>query len=124
MIDFVFYLGLAALMTHEMDAIAQSEWRMLFFFRKLPEKKAATFFIAAHLPLFAGLMWLTGHESFYVQSVSRGLLSLFLIGHAVLHRRLSRHTLYTFYSCLSKSLIYGGGLLGGVSLLLTLYRYL
>jgi len=108
----LFYLGFAALLTHEMDAIAHKEWRILYFFRKLPENIASSLFIAIHVPAIAFLIGLAHHELSIVQQGTRVAISLFLVVHAILHKRLEQHPQYTFHTLLSKSLIYGGGLLG------------
>ncbi|MEL6490176.1 MAG: DUF6713 family protein [Cyanobacteria bacterium J06621_3] len=118
---FLFYIGFATLVAHEMDAIMHKEWRLLYFFRKLPEDIASTLFIGAHVPLLALLMWLAHHGSSTVQQGTRSAIALFLVIHTVIHRRLEQHPVYTFHSWLSKSLIYGSGLLGCLYLLLTVW---
>jgi hypothetical protein len=50
---FVFYLGLGLLFTHELDAIVQGEWRLLYVLRSLPDEQAMPLFVALHVPLFA-----------------------------------------------------------------------
>lgn len=112
MITVLFYLGFASLITHEMDAITHTEWRLLYLFRKLPDNIASTLFVAVHVPLFALLMWLTHHESSLLQQSARNAMMIFLIIHSFLHKRLEDHEQYTFHTLLSKSLIYGGGMLG------------
>ncbi|MEM6436662.1 MAG: DUF6713 family protein [Cyanobacteria bacterium P01_D01_bin.115] len=36
--NLLFYLGFATLITHELDAMTQSEWRLLFILRNLSKK--------------------------------------------------------------------------------------
>lgn len=107
-----FYLGLAMLLTHELDAMTQSEWRLLFILRRLPEQTASATFVILHIPVITGLLWLTNHQSLRIQYWSRIIVAAFLIIHAGLHRLLENHPNYTFDSLLSLSLIYGGGLMG------------
>ncbi|MEL6552628.1 MAG: DUF6713 family protein [Cyanobacteria bacterium J06621_11] len=124
MIIVLFYLGFASLITHEMDAITHAEWRLLYVFRKLPENVASTLFVAVHVPLFALLMWLTHHESSLLQQSAQNAIMLFLIIHSFLHKRLEHHEQYTFHTLLSKSLIYGSGLLGLLYYLAISRRYI
>lgn len=110
--NLLFCFGFSTLVTHELDAVAQSEWRLLFMLRRLSEHSAASVFVALHVPLIALLSWLTFHESKPVRYWSRLVLSAFLVVHAGMHKRLEHHLAYTFTSPLSLGLIYGAGLLG------------
>jgi hypothetical protein len=110
--NLLFYLGFATLIAHELDAMTQSEWRLLFILRSLPEQIASFTFVVAHIPLIAVLLWLTNNESPPIQHWSRIAVATFLIIHAGLHKLLEHHPDYTFNSMLSLGLIYGGGLLG------------
>ncbi|WP_035991865.1 DUF6713 family protein [Leptolyngbya sp. KIOST-1] len=110
--NLLFYLGFATLMAHELDAMTQAEWRLLFVLRRLPEATAETAFVLVHIPLVAGLLWLTNHEAPGVKHWSRIAIAAFLAIHAGLHKRLDHHPLYSFDSALSMGLIYGGGVLG------------
>jgi hypothetical protein len=49
----LFYLGLGLLFSHELDAIVQSEWRLLYILRSMADEQAMPVFIALHVPLFA-----------------------------------------------------------------------
>lgn len=56
---FVFYLGLSMLLTHELDAMSNHEWRVLPFLRVLPDDIGMLIFVAIHIPILAGfLLWL------------------------------------------------------------------
>lgn len=110
--DLLFYLGLSTLIAHEMDAVIQSEWRLLFFLRKLPEQAAAASFVALHVPAFTIVLWLTHSTVPSIQFWARTDIALFLIIHAFLHKYLERHQYYSFDSLLSQSFIYGGGFIG------------
>ncbi len=115
--NFWFLLGLGFISTHELDAVTQHEWRLLYVLRSLPEVIAANAFVAVHVPLFAGLVWLTHHPQPSLREGSRLALMGFLIIHVGLHLRLSGHVLYSFHSPLSKVLIFGGGVCGVLYLL-------
>jgi len=49
----IFYLGMGVLFTHELDAVAHHEWRILPLTNSLPEDIALSTFVLAHVPLFA-----------------------------------------------------------------------
>ena len=110
--NLLFYLGFATLITHELDAMTQSEWKLLFILKNLPEQIAPSAFVILHVPLIAVLLWLTNNESKVVKNWSRIALAGFLVIHSGLHKLLENHSDYTFNSWLSLGLIYGGGLLG------------
>ena len=107
-----FLLGFATLATHELDAVTQQEWRLLYVLRGLSPEMGELVFVALHVPLFATLLWLMFHKNEVVREFSRNALGVFLIIHVILHENLKFHPQYTFFSWLSQSLIYGGGLLG------------
>jgi hypothetical protein len=108
----LFYVALGLFFSHELDAVVQTEWRLLYVLRDLPELEAMQAFIWLHVPLFAIIAWLTHHGAPRVQIWSRASFSAFLVVHAILHFRLSANPLYTFDSPLSIALIYGGAIAG------------
>ncbi|CAM8655058.1 hypothetical protein MCEMSEM22_01806 [Comamonadaceae bacterium] len=109
-------LMLAVLFTHEMDAMTQSEWRLLYVLQSLGDDPGRWWFVAMHIPLFWALIALTHHASDLVQWVSRRGLAMFCIIHAVLHWRLADDPLSTFSSPLSWGLILGAAALGAAYL--------
>jgi hypothetical protein len=110
----LFYLGLGLLFSHELDAMVQKEWRLLYVLRTMTDEQAMPIFIALHVPLFALIIWLTHHPSPSIQTASRRLFSGFLVVHAGLHFRLTNNPLYTFDSPLSQALIFGAALCGAL----------
>ena len=100
------------LIAHELDAVLQAEWRLLFILRRMPEDTAATAFVLLHVPLVAGLLWVTNHACDRLRNNSRLVMAIFFIIHAGLHKRLEHHVNYSFTSPLSVFLIYGTGVLG------------
>lgn len=120
----VFCLMLACLFTHELDAMAQSEWRLLYVLRSLPPADGQFWFVLLHVPLFAGLLWLTQHASLRIRQGTQISLAAFAVVHAGLHYRLSTELLYTFTSPLSLGVIYGAAVLGVLFLILSWHKLL
>jgi hypothetical protein len=116
--DFVFRLGLACLITHELDAVKQREWRFLFGLRRLPDEVASVVFILGHVPLLAVILALCENGDPLVADWSRGVLDIFCIGHALLHWHLRKNPACTFSSRASRAPIIGAAGLGGVHLFL------
>lgn len=116
--NLLFNLGFATILTHELDAMTQSEWKLLFILKNLPEQTASVAFVLLHIPLITVLLWLTNNESEVVNNWSRIALAVFLVIHSGLHKLLENNPNYTFNSTLSLGLIYGGGLLGLLYLIL------
>lgn len=116
--EIVFYLGLGTLFTHELDAVFNHEWRVMPLVRVLPEDIGAMVFVAAHLPLFAGVMALVSGTTPRMRRNSRFGIGIFLVVHALLHTLFRSHPAYEFSSILSNSLIFGGAILGIVYLIL------
>jgi hypothetical protein len=99
------------LFSHELDAVRQHEWRLLFVLRHMPEHTAARAFIAIHVPLFFVLLLAVG-ASGEVSFWSRAAISTFLIVHAGLHWSLRHRAECDFNSGLSRGLIYGAAFVG------------
>jgi hypothetical protein len=112
----LFYLGLGLLFSHELDAIVQAEWRLLYVLRSMADEQAMPTFIVLHVPLFAFIVWFTHHNSTHVRLRSRIAFHVFLVIHAGLHFRLSDDPLYTFNSFLSQGLIFGAAVCGALAL--------
>ena len=120
----VFCLMLATLFTHELDAMAQSEWQLLYVLRSLPSAEGQFWFVLLHVPLFASLLWLMQHPSLRVRLLTQISLATFAVVHAGLHYRLSSEPLYTFTSPLSLGIIYGAAVLGALFLILSRHKLL
>lgn len=111
-----YHLGLACLFTHELDAVTHSEWRLMLLLRSLPDDTAAPVFVALHVPLFFGILWLSHHPRASVREPTRLVVAAFLAIHAVLHFSLSSNPLYGFHGTLSRSLILSAAACGIVYL--------
>jgi hypothetical protein len=116
--NLIIRLMLATLFSHELDAIRQFEWRLLYVLRDLNEPQAQTWFIALHVPLFWALIAWTHHANVSLQGFARIALSTFCMLHAVLHWRLRDDPSSSFNSALSVSLIVASAGLGLLYLLL------
>jgi hypothetical protein len=113
-----FYLAMACLFTHEIDAVPNHEWRGLPFLDALPDATARAVFIAAHVPLFAVLVALVASTSPRTRSLSRLTIAVFLIVHGLLHWLSMGRATYEFGSALSNLLIFGGSTFGVLYLIL------
>ena len=114
----IFYLGLALLFTHELDAMPNHEWRLLPILNSLSDEAGEAAFLLAHVPLFAVVIAYVASLNSKVRTRARNVLCGFLAIHAVLHFALSAHADYEFASMVSSFLIYGAGLSGVAYLLL------
>ncbi|MGK7924120.1 MAG: DUF6713 family protein [Spirulina sp.] len=119
----LYYLCVSALLTHEMDAVMHSEWRLLYFLSNLSDATAYPIFIAIHFPIYFLFFWLGNAQNWRVRDGFRLLIALFSIVHAGLHFRLSDRANYEFHGLLSNSLIYSAAIFGLAYLLLGLYRW-
>ena len=108
----LYYLGLAFLFTHELDAVTHSEWRLLFGLRSLPDPTASSSFVALHVPLFFFILWLSHTSHDRLRTAVRAVVAAFFVVHAALHFRLSSHEAYEFSGALSHTLIFGAGACG------------
>ena len=115
----IYYLGLAALFTHELDAVLNMEWRLLFHLRTLPDPASSTIFIALHLPLFLVFFYFGHHKTLKIREGFRLIIAFFLVIHSGLHFNLSSHELYQFNSIISNVYIYGAALCGVAFIILS-----
>ena len=120
--DVAFYLGLGALFTHEIDAIPNHEWRGMPLLGTLRDESGMLVFIAAHVLFFAVLIALVASKDERVRRLSRLGISAFIVVHALLHVLSAGAPTYEFSSPLSRLLIFGGAVLGGLYLVLSLKR--
>ncbi|MGC5700825.1 hypothetical protein J4P02_11565 [Pseudomonas sp. NFXW11] len=116
----VWMLCLALFAGHELDAVVQAEWRLLYGLRALDPALGRDLFIALHVPLCALLLWLCSHPRDAVRHSSQRLLAGFAVVHAGLHFNLRQQPLYLFDSLLSQTLIFACAAAGLLFLLLDL----
>lgn len=116
----VYYLGISFFFTHEMDAVINMEWRLLYHLRTLPDVSSSAYFIALHLPLFFAFFYFGHHRNSKLKNGFRCMAAAFLVIHAALHFRLSDHELYAFSGIASNIYIYVSAIFGLLFLLLTI----
>ena len=114
--EIVFYLGMGTLFTHELDAMANHEWRVLPMVRMLPNDMGMIVFVIAHVPIFAVLIALVASSNDRTRARSRLVISGFLVLHGLVHALYMNHPNYEFSSILSNTLIFGGAAFGAVYL--------
>jgi hypothetical protein len=107
-----FYLGIALLFTHELDAMSNHEWRLLPGLNALSEAAGSATFLIAHVPLFAVVIAFIASLNLEIRTKARNIASGFLIVHAIAHYLFSSNAAYEFSSVVSSALIYGAGLCG------------
>ncbi len=115
-IDLLFYIGFALLLTHELDAIQRHEWRIFPITRKLKDEIAYYWFTILHVPLFVFLLWLMCHPSENIRFWFQISMDVFFIVHMVLHKLLNTHKKYEFVGVFSKAIIFSMGIVGIVHL--------
>lgn len=115
---FIFYLGLSTLLTHELDAVANHEWRVLPMLRALPDDIGMLVFVPIHIPIFTGLIALVSSPHPKTRALTRLGISTFLVVHGLLHFLFIDFPNYEFSTLLSEILIFGGAGFGAVYLAL------
>ena len=118
LLDLLFYLAFSTLLAHELDAVHEHEWRLLYVLRTMPDESARRAFVLLHVPIIAILLWLAAYPSEMVQFWTKTSLDLFMIVHAGLHRRLSERPQYKLHAAHSRFLIYGAAALAPLHLAL------
>jgi hypothetical protein len=116
----VFFLGLGALFAHELDATVNREWALLPVLQSLSEQVARATFVLLHVPLFTLVVAGVASERERVRQTTRLGVGAFLIIQAGLHLWFSGRPDYTFDSVVSRSLIFGGAVLGAIYLLVSI----
>ena len=119
---FAALLLLSLLLGHELDAVTQSEWRLLPGLSLLGDDDGRRAFIALHLPLFAALVCALFLSSPTIQRRSRLGLALFMMVHVGLHATLEVPGVSSFPELLSRLFILGAGLVGADLLALEWWR--
>lgn len=110
--EIVFYLGFGTLLTHELDAMPNHEWRVLPLIRALPDEVGMVVFVAIHVPIFAILIALVASTDPRTRITTRLAIAGFLVVHGLLHALFVGHPNYEFSSPLSRILILGGAAFG------------
>jgi hypothetical protein len=114
---FFFLLGLAFILTHEMDAIKAREWTIFPLISRLDNKTGYLGFTALHMPLYLLLFWALLHPAGLNRGARIGL-DIFLIVHVFLHLLYLRHPENRFTSVFSWVIIAGAGAAGLLDLII------
>lgn len=112
MIRLLFYVSVAFISAHELDAIRQQEWRALPIMCSLGDAAGYHLFVLLHVPLWIAIFWLIDTPAFQIG------FDIFLVLHAAAHHLLRRHPLLTFDGALSHLLVYGAAAFGALHLFL------
>jgi hypothetical protein len=107
MINF-FFLGLAFILIHEMDAIRCKEWRILPGLSFLNERLGLILFVFLHIPVF---YWVFLEIQFNNENFRIGF-DYFLIVHLILHLLFLMHKKNEFKDWISWTIISGAALFG------------
>lgn len=106
----LYYLAISALFTHELDAVINREWRLLFHIFEMSEIVSSTLFIFLHFPLFYLFFHFGHHSSIVIRNYFRKLVCYLLVIHGFVHFLLSGHEHYYFEGVLSNFYIFGSAL--------------
>ena len=117
-IDLFFYLSLALLLTHELDAIKQHEWRVFPGLTNLKDNLSYHLFIILHIPVFILILWCMCHPSEQVRFWFQISVDSFLIIHLGLHHLFKSHDKYEFTQQFSKIIINIAALTGLIHMIL------
>lgn len=116
--NIIFYLGMGAIFTYELDAMSNHEWRVLPLTSWLPDEHGMAVFLLIHIPLFAVLIALVASTNTTIRIRSQIGISIFLVIHGLLHLLFIGSTHYEFSSIGSNTLIFASALLGLLYLIL------
>ena len=109
-----YFVMLAFLFTHEIDAAFRHEWRVLPITSFLPDELGREVFIWAHVPLFAGILHASDNQRLRIG------LAAFCVIHVGLHWIFRNHPAYEFNNASSWGLILAAGVFG-VAFLIVLW---
>ena len=122
--NIIFYTGFSFLLTHELDAMIRSEWRLIPFMKTIPDETGMNIFILVHIPIFAAGIALISSTNIRTRSISRIGFAMFFIFHGILHTLLKAVEIpeYDFNSLLSKLIIYSCSVFGIVYIFISKIR--
>ena len=111
-LNLLFWLNLALLLVHELDAVRRQEWRMFAFLNRLDDERAHQLFALLHVPLFILTFWFLSRSGQPVYFWFQLVIDIFLIVHWGLHRLFRSHPANAFDNAFSMRLIAGMAFLG------------
>ncbi|MGI9418320.1 MAG: DUF6713 family protein [Geminicoccaceae bacterium] len=113
MIEVFYWLMVAALVTHELDAVKRHEWRILPLLRDLPDDVGEQVFIWLHFPLFVLIFWISHLGAESILALGLSVIAIIHIGVTWLLRK---HPAFEYDNPSSWLLICLAGLFGGLHL--------
>jgi hypothetical protein len=116
--NYVFYLGLGFLFTHEMNAMTNGEWRVMPLLNEFSDKTGELIFLLAHVPVFAIVIAFIASMDARTRLLARNITCGFLVAHGALHYLFSSHPAYEFSAFVSELLIYGAAACGSAFLII------
>ncbi|MCI4649110.1 DUF6713 family protein [Phaeodactylibacter sp.] len=105
-----FYIGLALMAMHEMDAIRCREWRIFPGLSKLSDRMGFLVFLYAHIPLFYFVFYRLSSCEDHEKFIDR--FDIFMIVHLGLHVLFLKHENNEFKDWVSWTIIIGAGICG------------
>ena len=112
----LFMAALAAMFTHELDAVQCKEWRIFPLLSRLDDRTGMLWFIWLHVPLFGIVVWFAaGSIAAGGDAFSIGF-SLFCVAHAFVHWAYERHPQCLFANARSRTIIWGCAAAGAAAL--------
>ncbi len=105
----LYYATVAALLTHELDAVKRHEWRVLPLTRWMPEPLGEQVFLWLHVPLVFALLWYGGRSA---PGAFRAGVATFAVVHVGLHWAFRRHPASEFHGPSAWGLILLAGACG------------
>ena len=120
--DLLFYINLALLITHELDAIQCHEWRMFPFIWRLNDESAYRVFILLHVPLLALIFWLISRPDVHLNFWFQVSLDVFFMLHFCLHKLLQNHDKNGFTTSFSRAIIFLVAFFGLIHLVALIVR--
>lgn len=111
-----FLLALAAMFTHELDAMICKEWRLLPLLSRLDDGAGMLWFVWLHVPLFAIVLWFSAGSLANDGDAFSLAFCVFCIVHAFVHWAYERHPDCLFTNPRSRAIIWGCAAAGALAL--------
>jgi hypothetical protein len=112
-----FYIALAFILTHEMDAIRCKEWQIFPGLSALSDSWGYIVFTLLHIPLYGLMFWALWGNGLNEKLIVG--LDIFFIIHIGLHLLALRHPKNQFTSWVSWLIIIGAGFFASLDLLIS-----
>lgn len=115
----LFALEFALLLTHEMDAVYHREWKMFIGLKDLSEQTAYWAFTLSHIVLYTLVLFFLLLKS----SIILYVVDIFLICHLFLHYFFRKHPENHLTGFWSKLIINSAGIIAGIHLILMMIAH-